>query len=731
MSKNEKENLEIQLNTDLLLKNRPNSTQKGKFDAKFLFEDFSLGNLHLKNKLCYFNLTDNSLCDNFGQINENFFKFYKKIANSGVGLIFTGGAYAGLKKQNPKWKHFKLFYNDSEKSQLLNVTSFIHSTGTKIFFKIKSAFGRADAHNKFLGIFNSSVSSHPCFDTSFLPCVKLSDGKCDDIVDEIKNMSKLAKNTNFDGILIDGSLFGLIGEFLSPELNLRNFGYYSESLDFAKKIISKIKSISKTFPIFFELSLKSFVFPLYEKEASDIKTLKKFKQQNDDKQIFDFLESLIKLGVDGFVFKFGTFETEFLTVFNEFENENIFLSLYEKIDKFFKDKSIKNRFGSDVVLIYHDNFNNIFSLKKIKEPNFLFDITKNILANENYIFEVLNKKNFKNCIKCSLCDRASREQNILSCSINPEITNFDENINFKSLKNKKIAVVGAGISGIWCAIELAKMGETVDVFEQKTSLNSIGKSLEIFGFNEQFVELNDWIREQVKTYQKAGKINLILNKKFDCESVDYEKYDAIVVSTGLKEKCLNISGAVLKNVENIYDVLSTQNVFDEKNNIVISANSEISLSLAIFLLTQGKKVSIIIENLEFLSKISNDRLMFFLFELSKLGAKVYIQSKIKRIEIDFVEIWTNNKFSKLKFNSTILNLLSKCAYKSETKAKSVDCDLFIYEPETYPNTSVFYELVKKNFRGKLFMIGGSLQKTSLDNEIKSAHFVAKNINELS
>ena len=82
---------------------------------------------------------------------------------------------------------------------------------------------------------------------------------------------------------------------------------------------------------------------------------------------------------------------------------------------------------------------------------------------------------------------------------------------------------------------------------------------------------------------------------------------------------------------------------------------------------------------------------------------------------------------KENFVSVIMNLKSKIKYKYEAKAKSIDCDLFIYEPEICSNNRLFYDLVMKKYDGKLYMIGEALQKSTLEDDIKSAFFVAKNI----
>ena len=79
------------------------------------------------------------------------------------------------------------------------------------------------------------------------------------------------------------------------------------------------------------------------------------------------------------------------------------------------------------------------------------------------------------------------------------------------------------------------------------------------------------------------------------------------------------------------------------------------------------------------------------------------------------------------FRATILNYKSKQKYKLTDRAKNIDMDLYIYEPEIYSNNKIYIDLVNSKFDGEIFMIGNALYPCEIDECIKSAYFVAKNI----
>lgn len=691
-----------------------------------VFKECIFNDLKLKNHFYFYNLTDNFLFDNFGNPTEKFIEFYNEIAKSDVSLIFTGGIYVGLNKNNAI-KKYPVIKNDKASFDIFTKTiSNIHRYGTKIFLTIKSIYGRADNENKFLKIFSYSASNNKSYNEANLPCVRLSDNKCYQIVEEYKNASKMAINLGFDGVLIDGNLFSIAGEFSSYEFNRRKFGYFSELIDFPFKIISSIVTEIKNINLVYNITLSSFIEVVYDKNIKEINTIKNIKINKNGFNLFKFLTQLVNFGVDAFIFEFGTYETEFFKTFNQFQKENLFENFVKEIKQFFENTSLKTKFDLPVKILIKDNYNDLRLCEKLLNNNLIdiFDVTKNIYSDSRFLLNEKTQKISKNCIKCSFCDQISKKNGKIECAINPELIN--KILLFSSdNKTKKVAIIGAGLSGIICAITLARRGFCVDIYERNNKINSSSRRCEIFGYDKLLNNYNNYLENEVHSFHE--NITLLLNKNFDVNSYDLKKYCSIVVASGFHEKFLNITGAILKNVKSIFDCLDSYKIFEKKEHIVINAKSELSFKLALYLLNQNKKISIIIESMDFLKNMPNDRLTYYLFAFKKLKAKVYPFSKVKYIQEDFIEIFVNNKLKNKNFQSLILNYISGSNYSFEAKAKTIDCDLFIYEPDIYPNNKIYYELVKNGYNGQLFLIGNALEICDMATIIQSGYFVGKNL----
>ena len=358
------------------------------------------------------------------------------------------------------------------------------------------------------------------------------------------------------------------------------------------------------------------------------------------------------------------------------------------------------------------------------------------MSDSDYLFKLKNANLYRNCIKCGYCSsKIDSSSNSVFCAINPSFYanfnqnsyNFAENVVKSDNNYEKFAVVGGGLSGVNCAIFLAKSGKRVDIFESGEILLKNNRLREIFGYNKPLFSYNNFLCNEIETLKNKGLLSVFLGEKFSLKTCDYSKYLGIIVATGSSEKFSTIPGAVLKNVKNIFEVLDNKKLVLSKKNITIDAKSELSLSLAQYLLLNGKNVTIIITSVDFLFEMKNSKLTYYLYSLKKLNCNVFVMAKINKIESDFIEISINSRLTREDFAVTILNLKSKKKYKFDKRVKNIDSDILIYEPEVYSNNRLYYELVSSKYDGKLFMIGNALYPSDFSESIKTAFFVAKNI----
>ena len=182
----------------------------------------------------------------------------------------------------------------------------------------------------------------------------------------------------------------------------------------------------------------------------------------------------------------------------------------------------------------------------------MFDITRFLYADLDYIKNYATKKPTKKCIRCGVCKKTAIEQNKIWCTINPELIYGKP--KFNNFETKKVAVVGAGTSGIIVSNNLAKRGLTVDLFDKETTINKNGRLCEVFGTDCYLKNFNEYIENDLKELSKANNLSLRLSETFEIKNS--KNYDAIVIATGFKELFLGVPGSILRSVVSIFDILS-------------------------------------------------------------------------------------------------------------------------------------------------------------------------------
>ena len=712
-----------EIKAKLIIKSdKTNNNRKSIIKDYVLLKSFNFANLNIKNHLCFINLNDDAFYEK-GIPNGSYFEFYNKISNANLGLIITGGIYYHKTNFDKNTSSFIDVKSPNALCEHKKMVNQIHLSGSKIFLQIKPNFGRGNDNYSVAGIIPLSSSFNAAYYNSQLPAVRISDSKCNEIVDNIVSLAKFSKDANYDGIMINGDSFNILGEMCLNEFNRRIFGYFSNTSDLITKILNKIKQMLKEdIPIIFSFTVDTFINEIYKNNAKNINSLKNLNSKCNFNDILYFIKNLVENGVDGFVFKFGTFENEFFSVYNEFQDDDLYYSYYSIIKNYLDKINLKNKYGEKVHIIYTDNLSDLNTVNNYIKSGMVdfIDVTRQIYADENFVQNLTNHNFSQPCIKCGFCSQCTRSCKI-GCIINPLLTNTFNN----EIKVKKVAVVGAGLAGITCSNYLTKKNIKVNLFEMNNILNKNGRNCEIFNFDEYLKLYNDYIEEALNENIICNKVDLFLNTKFEIK--DCKNYDAIIVATGFKEKFLNLNGSILRNVKSIYDMLSNKSTFNDVEKFVIYAKTELSIKLAIYLASKGKKVSIIFPEFDNIKKIYNDRFSYYFYEMTNLKVKIFIDSQVKKINQDFVDLIVNSNYLKIEPLVLAMNLHSNTKYKKQLRLVSIDMDLFIYEPELVPNNKLFYDIVSSGYTGKVFMIGNALQISDMSDIINSAFFVAKNL----
>jgi len=163
----------------------------------------------------------------------------------------------------------------------------------------------------------------------------------------------------------------------------------------------------------------------------------------------------------------------------------------------------------------------------------------------------------------------AREHNYIP-TINPE------------KKNKKVAIIGAGPTGLTCAGDLAKMGYTVKIFE---ALHEAGGVL-TYGIPEFRLPKDTVVKHEVENVKKLGveiETDVIIGKTITIDELfDNEGFDAVYIGSGAGlPMFMGIPGETANGV-------FSANEFLTRNNLMKAFKDEYDTPIR-----KGKKVCVV------------------------------------------------------------------------------------------------------------------------------------------
>jgi glutamate synthase (NADPH/NADH) small chain len=183
----------------------------------------------------------------------------------------------------------------------------------------------------------------------------------------------------------------------------------------------------------------------------------------------------------------------------------------------------------------------------------------------------------------SVCTRSKQDGPIKIRELHFFATQEEAKLGFSMVKHtpksgKKIAVIGAGPSGLGCAFELSKFGHHVDVFDKSKPGGVPRRSIPAFRLADQELESDTkFLSKYISIKKKTVDGNTFKQIK--------ASHDAVYLAVGLgKDRPVGIPGEKLKGILPVLEFLESAKASPRKikigRNIVIIGGGNVSLDAA-------------------------------------------------------------------------------------------------------------------------------------------------------
>ncbi|MBQ9827422.1 MAG: FAD-dependent oxidoreductase [Lachnospiraceae bacterium] len=590
-----------------------------------LFSEYTIKGKTLRNRTVVAPMVMN-LCNIDGTCTERITAYHETKAKGGFGMIITED-FAVM----PNGKGFIRvpgLWNDEQIPGFKEFTDRIKAQGAVIIAQVYHC-GRQTSP-LLIGSQPWAPSADPCPSCWNVPHEMTKD-EIDQVIDAFGETARRAEEAGFDGIELHGAHGYLLAEFLSPYSNQRTDEYggsLENRLRFPEEVIRKVRSkVSDDFIVGYRISGDEYV--------SGGRTIE------DTKTIVPYLE---RAGIDYVHVTAGCYGA----------SDALCPSMYKRHGWIANDAmEVKQVTNLPVISVgrYNDMriADQVLSCGKADLIAFgrasLADPYGPIKAKEGRFEDIIT------CIGChQACLGGIMPQKAGGCILNPFTANeYELPETVPAEEPKKVLVVGAGPAGLACAIEAAKAGHMVEVYEKRAMA---GGQFRLGSVPPSKGEIANFSRWQMHQLEKLG-VKVEFNTCVDKAFVEEKKPDVVVVATGAESVIpAKIPGIGKELVCTAHDILEGKALGGTKN--VVIGGGSVGCETANYIASSKKKVTVV----EMLENVATDEpgvpRLDLMRDMAKHGVTVLTETTLLEILDDGVIVKCEDTEKKIKADKVIL-----------------------------------------------------------------------------
>jgi 2,4-dienoyl-CoA reductase (NADPH2) len=488
-----------------------------------------------------------------GAINDKIIHFYVERAKGGVGFIVVGGCYPEI--NGKVWKSIIGLDKDEFIPGLKRLTDAIHTYDVRVAAQL--LHGGRSASSLFTKM--RPVSPSPLTHRSIrqephaltVPEIKT-------VIDGYVSATVRAKDAGFDAVELHGGMGYLINQFLSKATNKRSDEYGGSLVNrarFARELIIAIKgAVGKDYPVIFRMSGDDFVDEGLKIEES-----------------LEIAKMLEQAGADAFNVSPGWHESK----------TPIMLMIIPRMAYVFLSERIKSQVKVPVIASVRINDLKLADEVLVNEQADLVSIGRPLIVDPELPDKYKNGQfdDIRTCIACNQgCFDSLLNFKAVSCTYNAMAGHEDEYKITKTVKPKKVAVVGGGPAGMEAARVLTLRGHKVTLYERESQLGGQLRYAFIPPGREEIQNIITYLKKQIS----KNNVTIKTGKEADLQTLQEERPEAVIVATGGRPIMLNIPGVEGKNVYTASSILEG-NISIGKNVVIIGGGTvgcEVALHVA-------------------------------------------------------------------------------------------------------------------------------------------------------
>lgn len=695
------------------------------------FSPIRINRMTVKNRFVMAPMGNLMMCEESGRPNEKMVQYFTARAKGGCGLITTGLIPIShhIDNTTTEPKNFSMFPRiDGTRTNFSGwreLAQGCHVYGSKLFIQLTPGLGRVGPPTCLVNEmkFPNSASFNPNFYIPELPCMRLSGHALGKIIKNAGQATADAKEMGIDGVYLHGHEGYLLEQLTNPAFNRRKLGKYADWQRFGIDIVKEMrKRGGPNYPIMYRIDLSLALNETYGEDMNRVSSLKKFKNGRTIQDTLDYMENLVKAGVDLFDVDLGCYDNWWLPHPPAGMPAGCFLDVSKIVKDHFKEKGILSNAGVEVPVV---------AVGKLGYPDLaeqalrdgmcdMVMLGRPLLADPEWCNKAFAGavESIRPCIGCQEgCINEFVEGGHPQCAVNPR-TGFEDVLPESPTKaeaSKKIAVVGGGPAGMIFAMTAARRGHNVDLIEKDDKLG--GKIIpgSVPKIKYDFENYLNYLTAEVKRAQKLPNFTLKLGTEATSEWLEQQKYDAVVFAVGTASGTPPIPGIDKVKTVQATDLLADDSLLGDAKKIVVVGGGVVGCETAYWLKYEKECDVEVVEMLpHFMYGACTANRGHLLYYMKKAGVGLYNCAKV--VSFDEGKVYISQNVSKGRpdpYNTwqpilpaNIANPLAK-KLGPETQEKTLDADLVVLAMGGKPDDKPFFDAQSKVVAPELYNIGDS------------------------
>ncbi|HNW27200.1 MAG TPA: FAD-dependent oxidoreductase [Spirochaetota bacterium] len=700
-----------------------------------LFSPIQINHLKIKNRIVMGPMGNVNMADETGRPNNKMIQYFVERARGGVGLITTGLVPVDF-TTDPSIEdadNLGIFPRiDSHRTNYAgwkDLAERCHAHGARVFIQLTPGLGRVGSPECLIKRHRIPVSAswNRSFYMPMVMCRPLTGRECGRLIRNAGQNAADAKEMGIDGVYFHGHEGYLLEQMTNPAFNRRSLGRYRDWQAFGVDLIREVRRrTGDRYPIMYRIDLTLALRETYGDRMNSEKLLKKFRNERTVDMTLDYMKNLVKAGVDIFDVDLGCYDNWWLPHPPNAMAPGVYLEVSSIVKEYFDANAVVSNHGIPVPIVavgklgYPDLAERALRENKCD----MVMLARPLLADPHWPRKAYAGK-LNDIIPCIGDQEGCLNQvptgGHIKCAVNP-VTGFEDVTTgyelFHARTRKKIAIIGAGPAGVYCACIASSRGHSVTIFDRRKTAGGSLIPGSIPNMKYEVQNYVEFLNNSVRRFEKRYDLTVRFGSEVDVNDLAGAGYDALVVCTGSSPKLPPVEGINLPHVITAIDLLNYTNAARDRNRFVIVGGSEVGCEVAHMLAYEMNKKDItVIEMLPaFMKKSCTANRGFLIHYLERAGVKLLNCTRLLKITSGGVQIAQNisatvpNPYVTWKPiipDNIIVPLVP--GIKVREKVRDLEADLVILATGAKPDDTLYYRCLEARVAPEVYNIGDSVE----------------------